>query len=56
MDLSAVTLSGNAGGLEDVDKLKTALQEFLNDVSITDTGAAAAGGIGFTIKARRGEG
>jgi type II secretory pathway component PulL len=56
VDRSAVTLSGNAGGLEDVDKLKTALQEFLNDVSITESGAAAAGGIGFTIKARRGEG
>lgn len=56
VDSAGVTLSGNTGELEDVDKLKTALQEFLDDVSITDTGPAAAGGIGFTIKARRKQG
>ena len=53
VDLATVTLRGTAKGLEPVHSLKGALEGFLYEVKLTESGVDAKGGTGFTITARK---
>ena len=53
VDSRAVVLRGTAESLDDVHALRDSL-DFLEEVTISESGAAAAGGTGFTITALKG--
>jgi len=53
VDSNAVILRGTAGSSEAIQAFKDDLGKFLDKVTITESGAAASGGTGFSITARK---
>ena len=54
VDSNAVILRGTAGSTEAMHAFKDDLGAFLSEVTIAESGAAASGGTGFSITARKG--
>jgi len=55
MDLDAVLLKGEGKDLDTIELTRAAMESFLSDVKISETGKAVSGLTGFTISARTGE-
>lgn len=52
LDRDIITAKGEAASMNDIDKVKTRLSEFLRDVSVTDIRPSAGGKTFFTVIAR----
>jgi len=52
LDRDAVLLKGEGKDLEVIEKARSAMESFLSDVKITETGKAVSGLTGFTITAK----
>jgi hypothetical protein len=52
LDLNAVLLKGEGKDLESIERARAAMESFLSEVKITETGKAVSGQTGFTISAR----
>lgn len=53
VDDKAVVLRGTAPGLGEINSFRDSLEGFLNEVTLTESGADASGGTGFTITAKK---